>query len=75
LSRLVLAWLGFGFKHGHLNGCLIHCLAVSMLDANKSGTMGFNEFKQLWTALEMWKVGVLHGSGSARCPSPCHDRA
>eukprot|EP00045_Choanoeca_perplexa_P021666 m.7013 g.7013 ORF g.7013 m.7013 type:complete len:234 (+) comp8674_c0_seq1:54-755(+) len=30
-------------------------LMISMLDANKSGTMGFAEFKQLWTALEMWK--------------------
>eukprot|EP00730_Choanoeca_flexa_P001283 TRINITY_DN10565_c0_g1_i2.p1 TRINITY_DN10565_c0_g1~~TRINITY_DN10565_c0_g1_i2.p1 ORF type:complete len:229 (+),score=40.38 TRINITY_DN10565_c0_g1_i2:169-855(+) len=30
-------------------------LMISMLDANKSGTMGFAEFKQLMSALEMWK--------------------
>jgi len=30
-------------------------LMISMLDRDFSGKMGFNEFKELWTALNMWK--------------------
>ncbi|EDQ86536.1 uncharacterized protein MONBRDRAFT_35370 [Monosiga brevicollis MX1] len=31
-------------------------LMISMLDADRSGTMGFEEFRQLYQALEMWKT-------------------
>lgn len=29
---------------------------ISMLDRDYSGKMGFNEFKELWGALNQWKV-------------------
>ncbi|XP_041842727.1 sorcin isoform X2 [Melanotaenia boesemani] len=31
-------------------------LMISMLDRDMSGTMGFNEFKDLWQALNGWKA-------------------
>lgn len=31
---------------------------IAMLDRDRSGKMGFNEFKELWTALNQWKVSV-----------------
>ena len=31
-------------------------IMISMLDRDRSGTMGFNEFKELWTVLNQWKV-------------------
>uniref|UniRef100_A0A4W3INE3 Sorcin n=1 Tax=Callorhinchus milii TaxID=7868 RepID=A0A4W3INE3_CALMI len=36
--------------------CLETCkLMISMLDCDCSGTMGFSEFKELWTALNAWR--------------------
>lgn len=32
---------------------------IAMLDRDRSGKMGFNEFKELWTALNQWKVKEL----------------
>jgi len=29
---------------------------ITMLDRDFSGKMGFNEFKELWGALNQWKV-------------------
>lgn len=29
---------------------------IAMLDRDYSGKMGFNEFKELWAALNQWKV-------------------
>lgn len=29
---------------------------IAMLDRDHSGKMGFNEFKELWAALNQWKV-------------------
>lgn len=34
-------------------------LMISMLDRDYSGKMGFNEFKELWTALNMWKNSFM----------------
>ena len=31
---------------------------ITMLDRDYSGKMGFNEFKELWAALNQWKVCV-----------------
>ena len=31
---------------------------IAMLDRDYSGKMGFNEFKELWGALNQWRVGV-----------------
>ena len=31
---------------------------IAMLDHDYSGKMGFNEFKELWGALNQWRVGV-----------------
>lgn len=31
-------------------------IMISMLDRDRSGKMGFNEFKELWAALNQWKV-------------------
>ena len=31
-------------------------LMICMLDRDFSGKMGFNEFKELWGALNQWKV-------------------
>ena len=31
-------------------------IMIAMLDRDYSGKMGFNEFKELWTALNQWKV-------------------
>ncbi|KAM4580975.1 sorcin [Odontesthes bonariensis] len=37
--------------------CLETCkLMINMLDRDMSGTMGFNEFKDLWQALNGWKA-------------------
>ena len=33
-------------------------IMISMLDRDYSGKMGFNEFKELWAALNQWKVHV-----------------
>ena len=33
-------------------------IMIAMLDRDRSGKMGFNEFKELWTALNQWKVSV-----------------
>ena len=30
---------------------------IAMLDRDYSGKMGFNEFKELWGALNQWRVG------------------
>lgn len=30
---------------------------IALLDKDFNGTMGFPEFKQIWEALEGWKVG------------------
>ena len=31
-------------------------IMIAMLDRDRSGKMGFNEFKELWAALNQWKV-------------------
>lgn len=31
-------------------------MMIAMLDRDYSGKMGFNEFKELWAALNQWKV-------------------
>lgn len=31
---------------------------IAMLDRDYSGKMGFSEFKELWAALNQWKVSV-----------------
>ena len=31
-------------------------IMITMLDRDFSGKMGFNEFKELWAALNQWKV-------------------
>ena len=31
-------------------------LMINMLDRDRSGQMGFSEFKELWAALNQWKV-------------------
>jgi len=36
---------------------------IAMLDRDYSGKMGFSEFKELWAALNQWKVSV--------CASAC----
>ena len=33
-------------------------IMIAMLDRDRSGKMGFSEFKELWTALNQWKVSV-----------------
>ena len=33
-------------------------IMIAMLDRDRSGKMGFNEFKELWGALNQWKVCV-----------------
>ena len=33
-------------------------IMIAMLDRDYSGKMGFNEFKELWTALNQWKVCI-----------------
>ncbi|XP_072249850.1 sorcin [Leuresthes tenuis] len=49
--------------------CLETCkLMINMLDRDMSGTMGFNEFKELWQALNGWKGSFVSfdrdGSGT-----------
>ncbi|XP_061292645.1 grancalcin isoform X2 [Bos javanicus] len=43
-------------------------IMIAMLDRDYSGKMGFNEFKELWTALNSWKQNFItvdkDGSGS-----------
>ena len=34
-------------------------IMIAMLDRDRSGKMGFNEFKELWAALNQWKVHKL----------------
>nr|XP_032820925.1 sorcin isoform X1 [Petromyzon marinus] len=34
-------------------------IMISMLDRDMSGKMGFNEFKELWTALNGWKQNFM----------------
>ncbi|XP_077622965.1 sorcin [Crocuta crocuta] len=41
-----------GYKPFNLETCR---LMVSMLDRDMSGTMGFNEFKELWAVLNGWR--------------------
>ncbi|XP_047418678.1 sorcin [Sciurus carolinensis] len=41
-----------GYKSFNLETCR---LMVSMLDRDRSGTMGFNEFKELWAVLNGWR--------------------
>lgn len=36
------------------------CLMVSMLDKHMSGTMGFNEFKELWAVLNGWRQHFIN---------------
>ena len=33
-------------------------IMICMLDRNYSGKMGFDEFKELWTAINGWKVTI-----------------
>lgn len=33
---------------------------INMLDRDYSGKMGFSEFKELWAALNQWKVSGYH---------------
>lgn len=35
-------------------------IMIAMLDRDRSGKMGFNEFKELWAALNQWKVSSWH---------------
>ncbi|MBN3298008.1 sorcin isoform X2 [Amia ocellicauda] len=41
-----------GYKPFSLETCR---LMINMLDRDMSGTMGFNEFKELWSVLNAWK--------------------
>uniref|UniRef100_A0A7M5XPH5 EF-hand domain-containing protein n=1 Tax=Clytia hemisphaerica TaxID=252671 RepID=A0A7M5XPH5_9CNID len=34
-------------------------LMICMLDRDYSGKMGFNEFRELWGALNQWKVCII----------------
>ena len=34
-------------------------IMIAMLDRDYSGKMGFNEFKELWGALNQWKVHCI----------------
>lgn len=34
-------------------------IMIAMLDRDRSGKMGFNEFKELWTALNQWKTTFM----------------
>ncbi|KAJ0066521.1 hypothetical protein NL108_014287, partial [Boleophthalmus pectinirostris] len=34
-------------------------LMISMLDRDYSGSMGFNEFKELWGVLNQWKTTFM----------------
>lgn len=41
--------------------CLETCrIMISMLDRDYSGKMGFNEFKELWGALNQWKTSFMN---------------
>lgn len=40
-----------------LNTCYI---MIAMLDRDRSGQMGFNEFKELWAALNQWKTTFMN---------------
>ena len=40
---------------------------ITMLDRDYSGKMGFNEFKELWAALNQWKVCVCARVGGYEC--------
>uniref|UniRef100_A0AAY5E8Y8 Sorcin n=1 Tax=Electrophorus electricus TaxID=8005 RepID=A0AAY5E8Y8_ELEEL len=41
-----------GYKPFNLETCR---LMIGMLDRDMSGSMGFNEFKELWTVINAWK--------------------
>ncbi|XP_064410844.1 sorcin-like [Latimeria chalumnae] len=45
-----------GYKPFNLETCR---LMIGMLDRDFSGKMGFNEFKELWTALNGWKQNFM----------------
>jgi Ca2+-binding EF-hand superfamily protein len=35
-------------------------IMIAMLDRDRSGSMGFNEFKELWAALNQWKTAFVN---------------
>jgi hypothetical protein len=50
---LTQSGIGGTYQPFSLETCRI---MISMLDRDYSGKMGFSEFKELWTALNQWKV-------------------
>lgn len=50
---LTSSGIGGSYKPFSRETCTI---MINMLDRDYSGQMGFSEFKELWTALNQWKV-------------------
>lgn len=59
---LTSSGIGGSYKPFSRETCTI---MINMLDRDYSGQMGFSEFKELWTALNQWKV-CGHWVGMAR---------
>uniref|UniRef100_A0A8D2HPV9 Uncharacterized protein n=1 Tax=Urocitellus parryii TaxID=9999 RepID=A0A8D2HPV9_UROPR len=53
-----------GIAGGYKPFNLVTCqLAVSMVDGDRFGMMGFNEFKELWAALNGWRQHFISFDG------------